>query len=401
MGIGMENYIFMPKICIRKGGVKMLKRIASLTIAVIFAVNGLILADYILPYISEFLGYDLYGNGFFDVALANIASGLVGLIFGWIGLVIAPFLINFVLSYSEKLAVILSRIPTVDILLMILGIGIGLIIANLIGAPFSHLPIVGPYIPIAFSLILSVVGAKVALRKHSDILGFFGRLPGLRGNKGTEAYGPNLEEIKGGPLADRLYSSNKLLDTSVIIDGRVMDILAAGFLDGKLVIPNFVLEELQKLSDSSDGMKRAKGRRGLDLVKDMQKSYQNQVLIVDNDYDDLTEVDAKLVRLAKQAGAVIITNDFNLNKIAEIQGIPVLNINELANAIKPVVISGEEMAVHLVKEGKEQGQAVAYLDDGTMIVVENARRFVGNTIDVVVVSVLQTAAGRMIFAKAK
>ncbi len=379
----------------------MLRRIASLTIAVIFAVNGLILADYILPYISEFLGYDLYGNGFFDVALANIAAGLVGLIFGWIGLVIAPFLINFILSYSEKLAVILSRIPTVDILLMILGIGIGLIIANLIGAPFSHLPIVGPYMPIAFSLVLSVVGAKVALRKHNDILGFFGRLPGLRGNKDADTYEVNLEEIKGGPLADRLYSNNKLLDTSVIIDGRVMDILAAGFLDGKLVVPNFVLEELQKLSDSSDGMKRAKGRRGLDLVKDMQKSYQDQVLIVDNDYDDLTEVDSKLVRLAKQAGAVIITNDFNLNKISEIQGIKVLNINELANAIKPVVISGEEMAVHLVKEGKEQGQAVAYLDDGTMIVVENARRFIGNTIDVVVVSVLQTAAGRMIFAKAK
>ncbi|MCD7974676.1 MAG: PIN/TRAM domain-containing protein [Phascolarctobacterium sp.] len=379
----------------------MLRRIASLTIAVIFAVNGLILIDYILPYISEFLGYDLYGNGFFDVALANIAAGLVGLIFGWIGLVIAPFLINFILSYSEKLAVILSRIPTVDILLMILGIGIGLIIANLIGAPFSHLPIVGPYMPIAFSLVLSVVGAKVALRKHNDILGFFGRLSGLRGNKDADTYEVNLEEIKGGSLADRLYSNNKLLDTSVIIDGRIMGILAVGFLDGKLVVPNFVLEELQKLSDSSDGMKRAKGRRGLDLVKDMQKSYQDQVLIVDNDYDDLTEVDSKLVRLAKQAGAGIITNDFNLNKISEIQGIKVLNINELANAIKPIVISGEEMAVHLVKEGKEQGQAVAYLDDGTMIVVENARRFIGNTIDVVVVSVLQTAAGRMIFAKAK
>lgn len=180
-----------------------------------------------------------------------------------------------------------------------------------------------------------------------------------------------------------------------------MDILSTGFLDGRMVVPNFVLEELQKLSDSSDNMKRAKGRRGLDMVHDMQLSYKEQVLIVDNDYDDINEVDAKLVRLAKQSGAAIITNDFNLNKVAEIQGVKVLNINELANAIKPAVIAGEEMNVFLVKEGKEQGQAIAYLDDGTMIVVENGRQSLGNSVPVIVSSVLQTSAGRMIFARAK
>jgi uncharacterized protein YacL len=211
---------------------------------------------------------------------------------------------------------------------------------------------------------------------------------------------PEPNDLKSGPLGDRLYSNNKLLDTSVIIDGRVMDIMAAGFLDGKVVITNFVLEELQKLSDSSDSMKRAKGRRGLDLVQDLQHSYGKQVLIVDYDFDDLNDVDSKLVRLAKQTDSSIMTNDFNLNKVAEIQGIKVLNINELANAIKPVVVSGEEMSVYLVKEGKEPGQAVAYLDDGTMIVVENGRRFVGSSIEVIVTSVLQTAAGRMIFARA-
>ena len=197
-----------------------------------------------------------------------------------------------------------------------------------------------------------------------------------------------------------MYSSNKLLDTSVIIDGRIMDIIAAGFLDGQLVVPNFVLEELQKLSDSSDGMKRAKGRRGLDLVQDLRISYKDQVVVVDNDFDDISEVDAKLVRLAKQAHADIITNDYNLNKVAGIQGVKVLNINELSNAIKPVVIAGEEMSVYLVKEGKEHNQAVAYLDDGTMIVVENGRPNIGSSIAVIVTSVLQTAAGRMIFAKA-
>lgn len=180
-----------------------------------------------------------------------------------------------------------------------------------------------------------------------------------------------------------------------------MDIMAAGFLDGQLVVPNFVLRELQTLSDSSDNLKRAKGRRGLDLVHDLQLSYKNNVVVVDNDFDDLDGVDEKLVRLAKQSKADIITNDYNLNKVAGIQGIKVLNINELANAIKPVVVSGEEMTVYLVKEGKEQNQGVAYLDDGTMIVVENGRGHIGSMMNIVVTSVLQTSAGRMIFAKAK
>lgn len=377
----------------------MLRRIFNLIIIMLFVVTGLIFTDYLLPYVSEMLGYDLHDNGLHGIAIANIISGFMGIfIFGWLGLVLAPFIINYILSYSERLAVVLSRIPTSDIFVMVFGIGIGLILANLIGGPFSHLPIIGPYIPIIFSLILSVVGAKVALRKHNDIVGFFVRVPGMKVPKNADKADV---VVKEGPLGDRMYSSNKLLDTSVIIDGRVMDIMAAGFIDGKLVVPNFVLEELQKLSDSSDNLKRAKGRRGLDWVHDLQQCYGSRVLIVDNDFDDLAEVDAKLVRLAKQADAAIITNDFNLNKVAEIQGVTVLNINELANAIKPVVVSGEEMKVFLVKEGKEAGQAVAYLDDGTMIVVENGRKLVGTNADIVVTSVLQTAAGRMIFAKAK
>ena len=260
----------------------------------------------------------------------------------------------------------------------------------------SRLPIVGPYIPIVLSLVLSIVGAKLALRKHNDIVGFFNRIPNRKVIKPAEKQ----PDAITGALSDRLYSTNKLLDTSVIIDGRIMDIMAAGFLEGQLVVPNFVLEELQKLSDSADNLKRAKGRRGLDLVQDLRISYKEQVVVVDNDYDDISEVDAKLVRLAKQAYAAIITNDYNLNKVAGIQGVKVLNINELANAIKPLVIAGEEMNVYLVKEGKEANQAIAYLDDGTMIVVENGRHSIGNSIPVVVTSVLQTSAGRMIFAKA-
>lgn len=384
----------------------MIRKIYSLIIVFVFALTGLILFDYYWPYISEYLGYELRGRGLFGIAMANIVSGTLGIVvFGGFGMMVAPSITNFILGYSERLAITLSRIPTSDILVMVLGIGLGLIIANLIGSPFAHLPIIGPYVPIIFSLILSVVGAKVALRKHTDITDFFARLRGATPAPATPQETPKIptlekDDIKAGPLGDRLYSNNKLLDTSVIIDGRVMDIMAAGFLDGKIVIPNFVLEELQKLSDSSDSMKRAKGRRGLDLVQDIQHSYGKQVLIVDYDFEDLNDVDSKLVRLAKQTDSSIMTNDFNLNKVAEIQGIKVLNINELANAIKPVVISGEEMNVYLVKEGKEPGQAVAYLDDGTMIVVENGRRFVGSSIEVIVTSVLQTAAGRMIFARA-
>ena len=375
----------------------MLRKLISLSISLMIVITGLILTDISLPYMSQYLGYDLHGNGFLGITFANMILALPGLfVFSWLALVLAPFITNSIFNYAELLTSSLSKIPTSDILVMVFGIGIGLILANLIGSPFSRLPIVGPYIPIILSLILSVVGAKLALRKHNDIVGFFNRIPNRKAIKPEEKQ----SDVLAGPLGDRLYSCNKLLDTSVIIDGRIMDIVAAGFLDGQLVVPNFVLEELQKLSDSADNLKRAKGRRGLDLVQDLRISYKDQVVVVDNDFDDISEVDAKLVRLAKQAQAAIITNDYNLNKVAGIQGVKVLNINELANAIKPVVIAGEEMHVYLVKEGKEPNQAIAYLDDGTMIVVENGRHSIGTSIPVVVTSVLQTAAGRMIFAKA-
>ena len=375
----------------------MLRKLISLSISLMIVITGLILTDISLPYMSQYLGYDLHGNGFLGITFANMILALPGLfVFSWLALVLAPFITNSIFNYAELLTSSLSKIPTSDILVMVFGIGIGLILANLIGSPFSRLPIVGPYIPIILSLILSVVGAKLALRKHNDIVGFFNRIPNRKVIKPEEKQ----LDVLAGPLGDRLYSCNKLLDTSVIIDGRIMDIVAAGFLDGQLVVPNFVLEELQKLSDSADNLKRAKGRRGLDLVQDLRISYKDQVVVVDNDFDDINEVDAKLVRLAKQAQAAIITNDYNLNKVAGIQGVKVLNINELANAIKPVVIAGEEMHVYLVKEGKEPNQAIAYLDDGTMIVVENGRHSIGSSIPVVVTSVLQTAAGRMIFAKA-
>ncbi|MBQ9263320.1 MAG: TRAM domain-containing protein [Clostridia bacterium] len=193
----------------------------------------------------------------------------------------------------------------------------------------------------------------------------------------------------------------KILDTSVIIDGRILDICKAGFLEGEILIPAFVLVELRHIADSADALRRNRGRRGLDVLNKMQEESRLPVRIEEKDYEDVPEVDVKLLRLAKDVNGAVLTNDYNLNKVAGVTGVKVLNINELAGALRPVVLPGEEMTVHIVRDGKEAGQGVGYLDDGTMVVVENGRRRVGETIDVEVTTVLQTSAGRMIFSRVK
>ena len=193
----------------------------------------------------------------------------------------------------------------------------------------------------------------------------------------------------------------KLLDTSVIIDGRIADLCETDFIEGTLVVPHFILQELQHISDSSDGLKRARGRRGLDILNVLQKMSSIKVELVEDDFPHVKEVDTKLIELAKQMDAKVLTNDFNLNKVAGIQGVKVLNINDLCNALKPVVLPGEAIRVFVLKEGKEAGQGVAYLDDGTMVVVDHAKRSIGKNVDVIVTSVLQTSAGRMIFTRLK
>ena len=377
----------------------MFKKIISLAISVTIVFVGIIITDTVLPWAAELLGYSLTKNGLFGIAFPNTLFIIFGaFVFCWLGLVLGPLLTDWIFNYSERVTVALSKLPTSSILVMVFGVVLGLLLANLIGAPFARLPLIGPYIPMSLSFVLSVVGAKLAMSKSEDITGFFNKLMGI----GKRAKAEKRElEVVGAPAIEKTCVNKKILDTSVIIDGRVMDILATGFLEGNLLVPKFVLEELQRLSDSADPLKRAKGRRGLDLVHDMQISYKDTIMVVENDYEDVAEVDAKLLCLAREINAAVITNDYNLNKVAGIQGIKVLNINELANAIKPVVISGEEMLVTLMKEGREPGQAIGYLEDGTMIVVENGRRFVGKTATVVVNSVLQTAAGRMIFAHIK
>ncbi len=193
--------------------------------------------------------------------------------------------------------------------------------------------------------------------------------------------------------------SYKILDTSVIIDGRIADLCDTSFIEGTLVVPQFILKELQLVADSADGLKRQRGRRGLDILDHLQKSKQVSVMITEMDFPEVKDVDSKLIELAKRLDARIVTNDLNLNKVARLQGISVLNINELANALKPIVLPGEAMRVFIIKEGKEKDQGVAYLDDGTMVVVDNSRRMIGQNLDITVTSVLQTTVGKMIFGR--
>jgi uncharacterized protein YacL len=319
------------------------------------------------------------------------------IIFAAIGFLIAPAGIRGFLVLMRWMDARLTKIPTHDLMGGALGVIIGLIIASLLSDTISRIPFLGPALSILISLSLGYLGLLLGVKRKEEILGFFNVLPRLRGDKGEKN-----KEAKVQPLQEPLMKSDyKVLDTSVIIDGRIADIVKTGFVEGVLLIPGFVLEELRHIADSSDLLKRNRGRRGLDILNHISKETAIKVEIYEQDFEDIAEVDSKLVRLGQILNAPILTNDYNLNKVAELQGVQVLNINELANAVKPVVLPGEEMLVQVMKEGKEPGQGVAYLDDGTMIVVDTGRRYMGQHITVLVTSVLQTAAGRMIFAKPK
>jgi uncharacterized protein YacL len=267
-----------------------------------------------------------------------------------------------------------------EILAGVLGLTLGLIVALLIGWVVFQIPAVGAYpykyyVIIAMALILGYLGTVVGISKRGDI----------RFSSGRHGDG----------------ASPKILDTSVIIDGRIADICESHFVEGKLLVPKFILDELQQIADSPDSLKRNRGRRGLEILRRMQLRKDLEVAVDDYDPAGPEEVDAKLVRMAQERGGMIVTNDFNLNRIAELRGIKVLNVNELANALKPVVLPGEEISVRVMKKGKEPDQGVGYLNDGTMVVVEGGSSLISKTVAVVITSVLQTAVGRMIFAKTR
>jgi uncharacterized protein YacL len=260
--------------------------------------------------------------------------------------------------------------------------------------------IVGLFISFFLTYGLNFVG--VIWEKKHIVPWIYALLTGIMGYLGLVLGSKKIEEFDAFRLSPATDCNDyRILDTSVIIDGRIADVCDTGFVDGNFVVPRFVLDELQYIADSSDSMKRSRGRRGLDILNRMQKSSGIHIEVVDQDFPKVKAVDSKLIALAKKMNGAIITNDFNLNKVAELQGIKILNVNELANALKPVVLPGETMTVKIIKDGKEPGQGVAYLDDGTMIVVDNAQRYLGSSVEAVVTSVLQTTAGRMIFSELK
>ncbi|WP_371376705.1 PIN/TRAM domain-containing protein [Sporomusa aerivorans] len=372
----------------------MIDRTLRIIITVLAAVGGLMITDRIIPLLATVVSEEFLKIGVFGVTMTTILSFVFGgLVGGAIGFLVAPFLLKHLWNFTYWLELRLNKMPGYDVLAGVLGLATGLIISNLLGSAFLPIPIVGKYVPLLLSVILGYLGINVAIRKREELFNMFSNMPTL---PWLNREGKDRSKDKGESACQA-----KILDTSVIIDGRIADICKSGFIEGLLIIPIFVLEELQHIADSSDLLKRNRGRRGLDILNRMQKELALNVEIDTRDFDDISEVDSKLIKLGQLLKAKVITNDYNLNKVAELQGVSVLNINELSNAVKPVVLPGEEMVVHVVKDGKEMGQGVAYLDDGTMIVVDGGKKHIGETVGVLVTSVLQTAAGRMIFAKPK
>lgn len=326
------------------------------------------------------------------VFVEPLYTGLILLIVILIFAIIFYFLSSFI--YKGIIAIIdgfernIQKLTVTEFLFGTLGLLVGLVFATLIGVPISRIHfVIGPILFILIDLIGALVGIKIFIKRKDDILNL-------------------LTSIKKNGIRDKKNKHNekicpKILDTSVIIDGRIFDICQTGFVEGPLVIPGFVLNELRHISDSADGLKRNRGRRGLDILNKIQKELSIETQIYEEDFPEIAEVDAKLLKLAQVLNGKVVTNDFNLNKVAEFQGVPVLNINDLANAIKPVLLPGEELKLQIIKEGKENNQGIGYLDDGTMIVVENGKKYIGEFIDASVTSVLQTSAGRMIFATRK
>lgn len=350
---------------------------------IFFIVLGGTIGYLYIPVIIELLNLDLewLTNPYFGMVVGAI------LLF-----IFSYFITDYIMNFFKWIEETLIKLPAMDLLFGSLGMIVGLVISYLVTMPLQdiNIHIVSQVLPIFITIFLGYLGFRVGFRRREE----FSSL--LKTGKKEKAKPAKTEDEM-----EKSISRPKILDTSVIIDGRIADICSTGFLEGTLVIPQFVLGELQHIADSSDTLKRNRGRRGLDVLNRIQKDLPIKVEIFDGDFEEIAEVDSKLIKLAKKTNGIVVTNDFNLNKVCDLQQVPVLNINDLANAVKPVVLPGEELTVQVIKDGKEQRQGIAYLDDGTMIVVEEGRDYIGKTIEVIITSVLQTSAGRMIFAKPK
>lgn len=340
---------------------------------------GMVVFSLLGGYAGYFLGMISLDR---NIGFYVILISLIGALFG---LVMTPY---FTTRPARSVKATFSRVSAESLFAGITGLVLGLIIAALLSFPLSLLP--APFsqiLPFIAVIVFGYFGVALFVMRQSDFFNVAGAVLG-RGS---------VERTVTGEYAQPQRAI--LVDTSVLIDGRIADIAKTGFLPGTLLIPRFVLNELQYIADSSDGLRRQRGRRGMEVLAELQKAENIQVRISDIDVDGVREVDDKLVVLARQLKCPVLTNDYNLNRVAELQGVTILNINELANAVKSVVLPGEVMEIAVIQEGKEATQGVGYMDDGTMVVIENGHKFIGQTKTVTVTKVLQTAAGRMIFAR--
>ncbi len=344
----------------------------------LFILAGGLIGYEVVPGIKVINTIDIFAN---QKWLLLILSFIIGSFFGFILFILSHRKLS---CLGKRFISYLLKIPVQNILSGVIGLIVGLIIANLLAYSLSFIPFIGNYLPIILNVTFGLLGSTLGLSKREESVNF---------------YRKNIGRFKKRDKVSQYQP--KVLDTSVIIDGRIADICQTDFLEGELIIPRFVLNELQAIADSSEPLKRNRGRRGLDVLNRINKIHTNKIKIISQDYHDLKSVDTKLIRLAKDLDAKVLTNDYNLNKLAQLEDVSVLNINDLSNALKSIILPGEELITQIVKEGKESGQGVAYLDDGTMIVVENGIKNIGDKVKVTVTSILQTPAGRMIFGRIK
>lgn len=383
---------------------------------VLIVILGSSIGYYVLPLLWDVININI---SFFYSPLFNIVLGAI-ILFLIYGLT-QPLLMRFIRNIERDM----RQLSIEKVLVSAVGVIIGLVLAWLINIPLVAIgwPFISNILPIVLTIVLGVLGFYIFSNKSAEIMEMLTHFPQVRRSESTdtaitedvqsdkEAHESDLSTHSEGldmytdallslrQAADEAYQPYKILDTSVIIDGRILDVLKAGFIEGVIVVPNFVLKELQYIADSADSLKRVRGRRGLDILNQIQALDDVVVDFYAGDFDDEPEVDLKLLRLAKLVDGVVVTNDYNLNKVSQFHKIKVLNINELANSVKSVVIPGETISVHIVKAGTERQQGVAYMDDGTMIVVEEGKHHIDETLSVEITSAIQTNAGRMVFAK--
>lgn len=359
-----------------------------LIIQIVFAVVGLGIGAVYVPVIWAIAGQA--ASSWYNNVLTNSLIG--ALVFWLLSLLLSGFIERLINNFEKTLS---SKSPAY-LFFGSVSMIIGLVLAILISTPLTRIdsPLFSGIIPIVLMMLFGYLGFRIGTTKRDE----WRRLFQFRTRKGPEGVADGSETIIDKPI-DKNYHHYKILDTNILIDGRIYDLVKTGFIEGTLLVPNFVLYELQYIADSSDSIKRVRGRRGLDILNKLQNENIVPIEMYEGDYDDISEVDSKLIRLAKDVNGIIVTNDYNLNKVIEFQNVQVLNINALANALKPRVIPGEHLNVMVVKNGTERQQGVAYLDDGTMVVVEDGRFYLSQHLDVVVTSAIQTDAGRMIFAK--